>query len=67
MPTLIGWIHNEMNEHDGNRMKQSALLRYHYECCNSRERKAIDDALICICGFSLLTAIQNVRMDTEDQ
>ena len=40
-------------------MKQSEQLEALYEISTDIQKKAIDNALICICGYSLDTIINN--------
>jgi hypothetical protein len=57
MPNLIDWIEQQMARDDEDRAKQSYKLRVLYEECADAERRALDDALICICGYSFETAL----------
>ena len=47
-------------ENDGeDQNKQSEQLESMYNICTSSQKKAIDNAFICICGYSLDTIINN--------
>jgi hypothetical protein len=63
MPTLIDWIEQQMSSDDDNGAKQSSKLRTLFERSSARERQALDDALICLCGCSLKTALENSSED----
>ena len=39
--------------------KQSEQLEALYEICTDAQKKTIDNVLICICGYSLDTIINN--------
>lgn len=55
---IIEDIQQEMLSDFENTSKQSAYLRRVYEGADERGKAALDDALICICGFSLTTLIE---------
>ena len=70
MPNLVDWIEHQMARDDEDRGKQSYRLRVVYEESGPAERKALDDAMICICGYSLETprasALRRVRNSAAD-
>lgn len=42
---------------------QSERLKNDYQHATKQEQEAIDNALICICGYSLATVIEEARDD----
>jgi len=49
--------------------KQSEQLEALYEICTSTQKKAIDNAMICICGYSLDTIInspETISMEDDE-
>ena len=49
--------------------KQSEQLEALYEIATTSQKKAIDNAFICICGYSLDTIInnpENISMEDEE-
>jgi len=56
--TLIDKIEQEMLFDTEDRLNQSARLAQIYYDATEPQRRAIDRALICICGYSLLTLLQ---------
>ena len=49
--------------------KQSEALEALYEISTATQKKAIDNAFICICGYSLDTIInnpENISMEDEE-
>jgi len=46
--------------------KQSEILESLYEIATDTQKKAIDNALICICGYSLDTMINNPESITVE-
>lgn len=65
MPNLIDWIEEQMARDDEDRGKQSYRLRILYEESGVAERRALDDALICICGYSFETACDRSSEDAQ--
>ena len=57
---LIDKIEEQMRTDDADRDKQSEELKTQYENASESEKKAIDDALISICGWSLETIINDL-------
>lgn len=68
LDNLIEGIFTLMQKDDEDPMKQSDQLEALYEICTDTQKKAIDNALICICGYSLDTLInnpENIQMKPE--
>lgn len=65
MPDLIDWIEEQMANDDEDRVKQSRKLRELYEDCAPAQRRAMDDALICICGYSIASALERCSDEPE--
>jgi hypothetical protein len=63
MNTLIDWIESQMMTDDEDRAKQSSKLRDLYETATAEQREILDDALICICGYSLKSALSSLADD----
>ena len=59
LDNIIEGIHHLMNNDDEDPIKQSEQLEALYEISTDTQKKAIDNALICICGYSLDTIINN--------
>ena len=57
MDNLIEGISTLLQNDDEDPQKQSDQLEALYEICTNSQKKAIDNALICICGYSLNTII----------
>ena len=54
-------------ENDGeDQNKQSDQLESLYNICTSSQKKAIDNAFICICGYSLDTIINNPQNISQE-
>ena len=51
-------IFDEMTTDGEEREAQSGNLERLYTCSSQEQRKAIDDALICVCGWRLETLNQ---------
>lgn len=62
---IIEGILTLMNNDGEDATKQSDQLESMYNICTSTQKKAIDNALICICGYSLDTIINNPQ-DIQD-
>lgn len=58
MDNLIEGVLTLMNN-DEDQTKQSESLEALYEISTDTQKKAIDNAFICICGYSLDTIINN--------
>jgi len=56
---LIEWINHLMSIDDEDPQKQSDNLEALYKISTSSQKKAIDNAFICVCGYSLDTIINN--------
>ena len=52
-------------QNDDDAMRQSEQLEALYEISTDIQKKAIDNALICICGYSLDTIINNPESISE--
>ena len=63
MPTLIDWIEQQMAIDDEDRGKQSLALRWIYESSSPPQRQALNDALICLCGYSFDRALESSSED----
>lgn len=63
--TLIERIFEAMSEDDGNSTKYSDHLKKLYEKQNEKGKKIIDEALTCICGWSLETLLENEENEDE--
>ncbi len=48
-----------MDNDDEDPEKQSEQLEALYQICTDTQKKAINNAMICICGYSLDTLINN--------
>ena len=59
MTSLIENIFVLMGDDDADPIKQSEKLEALYEISTDTQKKAIDNALICICGYSLDTLINH--------
>lgn len=65
---MIEGILTLMQKDDEDPIKQSEQLEGLYEISTDTQKKAIDNALICICGYSLDTIINNPQsISIEDQ
>ena len=56
---LLEGIQTLMVNDTEDKQKQSEILESLYQIATSTQKKAIDNALICICGYSLDTIINN--------
>jgi len=56
---IISGIQELISNDDEDPQKQSDNLESLYQLSTSTQKKAIDNALICICGYSLDTIINN--------
>ncbi len=61
----IARIFTLMSNDNEDQFKQSEQLEALYEISTDTQKKAIDNALICICGYSLYTII-NSPEDIQD-
>lgn len=57
---LVDTIQEEIRNDDADTTKQSAILEDLYKQASESERRAIDDAIICLCGWSLSTLLDRV-------
>ncbi len=65
----ISTIFTLMSNDNEDPFKQSEQLEALYEIATSSQKKAIDNALICICGYSLDTIInspEKISMEDEE-
>jgi hypothetical protein len=56
----IAYIREQMNEDDEDTKDQSERLESLYNLCNKAQRQAIDDALICVCGWTF----KNIKLNS---
>lgn len=56
---IIETIFTLMGDDDKDSNKQSESLEALYEISTATQKKAIDNAFICICGYTLDTIINN--------
>ena len=64
----IATIFTLMSKDNEDPFKQSEQLEALYEISTDTQKKAIDNALICICGYSLDTIInspENISMEDD--
>ncbi len=59
MDNIIEGILTLMQNDEENPEKQSEILEAFYEVSTDAQKKAIDNAFICICGYSLDTIINH--------
>jgi len=59
LDNIIEGISTLMENDEEDPQKQSDQLEALYEISTDTQKKAIDNALICICGYSLDTIINN--------
>lgn len=65
---LIDGIQTLMNNDEEDPEKQSDNLEALYEIATDTQKKAIDNAFICICGYSLDTLINHPEdISLEDE
>ncbi len=65
----ITTIFTLMSKDNEDPFKQSEQLEALYEIATATQKKAIDNAIICICGYSLDTIInspENISMDEDE-
>jgi len=68
LDNLIEGIHYLMSNDSEDPQKQSDQLEALYDISTYIQKKAIDNAMICICGYSLDTIINNPEsIDLENQ
>lgn len=65
MDNIIEGIFALMGEDDEDPIKQSESLEALYEISTDTQKKAIDNAFICICGYSLDTIINSPETISE--
>lgn len=56
--TLIDWIASAMGSDDADTSDQSSRLATLYGSATDAEKAVLDNAFICLCGWSLGTAIK---------
>ena len=56
---IIEWVSHLMSIDDEDPTKQSEQLEALYEISTDAQKKAIDNAMICICGYTLDTIINS--------
>ena len=66
LDNIIEGIHYLMSNDNEDPIKQSDQLEALYQISTDTQKKAIDNALICICGYSLDTIINNPESISED-
>lgn len=69
MDNIIEGISTLMQNDDEDPIKQSDSLEALYEISTDTQKKAIDNAFICICGYTLDTIInspENISMEDEE-
>ena len=64
--SIIETIFGLMGNDDEDPQKQSEILEALYEVCTDTQKKAIDNAFICICGYSLDTIINSPETISKD-
>ena len=65
----IATIFTLMSNDCEDQFKQSEQLEALYEIATNSQKKAIDNAMICICGYSLDTIInspENISMEDDE-
>ncbi len=62
----ISTIFTLMSKDSEDPFKQSEQLEALYEISTATQKKAIDNAMICICGYSLDTIINSPENISED-
>jgi hypothetical protein len=64
---IIERIREAMDDDDDNLDKQSAILLRDYDAADAAGKQLLDDALVCICGWSLetLRANKQIRIGKE--
>jgi len=65
--TILGRVLHAMQTDDEDPSKQSRKLRALYEEADEAGKKLLDDALICLCGWSLATLIQRTDDGEEEE
>lgn len=68
--SIIDTIADLMLNDDEDREKQADILKATWARCTAREQARIDEIMICVCGYSLTTLIEEdepnpVREATE--
>ena len=66
---LIERVTREMADDDDNMTKQSELLAEAYERADDAGKKLLDDAFVCLCGWSMKTLLERQAEDpdTDDE
>jgi hypothetical protein len=64
--SIIDDIETWMMSDTEDREDQSARLVDDYKQSNNAERRAVDRALVCICGYSLETLILNGNIEEDE-
>jgi len=59
MDSIIEGIFTLMENDSEDQTKQSDQLEAFYEVCTDAQKKIINNVMICICGYSLDTIINN--------
>jgi hypothetical protein len=65
--TVIGRIQDLMHTDEESPSKQSERLVALYERSTEAQKEAIDEALVCICGYALKSILRDMAEDTEDE
>jgi hypothetical protein len=58
---LIDLIESEMRDDDEPRDRQSERMARDYKSASPEARKAVDDAFVCLCGWTLATLIATAK------
>lgn len=62
---IVGWIAEQMAQDTEDRLKQSAILLNDYREASPKVRAGIDAALVCLCGYSLASALETLGVTLE--
>jgi hypothetical protein len=62
---LIERITQEMADDDDNMTKQSELLAETYESADAAGKKLLDDAFVCLCGWTMKTLLEWQAKDPD--
>lgn len=57
---IVGWVAEQMADDTEDRLKQSARLLDDYAQASDEVRAGVDAALVCLCGYSLATALERL-------
>lgn len=62
---IIGWIAEQMAQDTEDRIKQSAILLNDYREASPKVRAGIDAAFVCLCGYSLASALETLGVQKQ--